>query len=163
MQFLLGAFSANKFDANVLEKGPVRAAMMLVNYPIVSIVVGLTQVINGVWGIARSKGLHNGPDDFKYQMSIALQWVLVLCLQDIMQISYLDMGTMAPLAPGLAAVSFGINMMPAFLDQKMRTLPEELSNDYYYSKVNEKQENTDDSQTQTAGALNRLPSHDFSV
>lgn len=131
VQLMLGAYLSANFSATTLDEGRIRAAMLIVNYPLVSVVIGAIQVIHGLWGFARSMGFHNGPEDNLYQMSMAVQWVLVVCLQIVMQISYLPGGMMAAAAAGVTGVTFGLNMMPAFLDLKMRTTPEEFPEHYY--------------------------------
>lgn len=133
-QFLLGVYVNSNFGSGTLTEGPVRAAMLIVVYPGAAVFLGLMQVINGIWGVVRSLGIHAGPDDYVYQISILIQWVLVLSLQDVMQVAYLPLGMLAPAAPTLAAITFGINMMPAFLDHKMRNLPEFFP-DHYYDAV----------------------------
>ncbi|CAB9502552.1 expressed unknown protein [Seminavis robusta] len=139
-QLALGIYAANNFGTGVLNdgigtgalgEGTIRAAMLIVNYPLVSIFVGAIQVFHGLWGIARSFGKHRGPRDNKFQLYLAIQWVLVLCFQDIMQLAYFPVNVMTPMAAGIAAVSFGINMMPAYLDAKMRHTPEEIPEGYY--------------------------------
>ncbi|CAB9502546.1 expressed unknown protein [Seminavis robusta] len=130
-QLALGAYSAAEFGTGALEEGRIRAAMLIVNYPVVSILVGSIQVLHGLWGIARSFGVHSGPRDNIYQLSLAGQWLIVLCFQDIMQLAYFPLNVMTPMAAGIAAISFGINMMPAYLDAKMRNTPEEIPEGYY--------------------------------
>ena len=131
VQLMLGAFCRVNFGLSILEAGPVRAAMLTVAYPTISIVVGFVQVLNGVWGIARSVGYHRGPNDFIFQISLAVQWLVVLTAQCVAQIGYLPGGMLAAAAPTFAAISLGINLMPAFLDHKMRNLPRSFSADYY--------------------------------
>ena len=131
VQLMLGAYCRVTFGLSVLEAGPVRAALLTVTYPTISIAVGFVQVLNGVWGIARSIGYHQGPNDFIFQISLAVQWLVVLTAQCVAQIGYLPGGMLAAAAPTFAAISLGINLMPAFLDHKMRTLPRNFSSDYY--------------------------------
>lgn len=131
VQMMLGAYCRVAFDRTVLDEGPVGAAFLIVSYPAISIFVGLIQVVNGIWGIVRSLGCHNGPNDAYYQILLAVQWVLVLSLQCIVQVGYLPGGELAAAAPSIAAVSLGINLMPAFLDHKMRSLPSQFDADYY--------------------------------
>jgi hypothetical protein len=130
-QFLLGTYCAARFEAGTLQEGPVSAAFLIVSYPGIAILVGGIQFLNGMWGIARSFGLHSGSNDNTFSISLALGWVLVLSLQVIAQIGYLPEGTAAPVAPTVVAFSLGLNVLPAFLDQKMRSLPEQFPADYY--------------------------------
>jgi hypothetical protein len=131
VQLAVGAYCEAEFGKGPLKNGAISAAFIVVNFPVVAILVGAIQVLHGLWGIARSFGLHSGPSDNIYQLSIAGQWIIVLVFQDIMQIAYFDDVKMTAMAAGIAAMSFGINMMPAFLDYKMRTVPEEIPPGYY--------------------------------
>ena len=129
VQFLLGTYIRARFERRVLEEGPIGVAFLLVSYPGISIFIGLVQMINGLWGIARARGYFTAK--YVYQISLGFQWLLVLILQDVSQIAYLPAGGMAPLAPSLAAFSLGLSMMPAFLDHKMSTLPARFPPEYY--------------------------------
>ena len=130
VQLMLGAFCRLNFGS-VLTAGPVQAALLTVTYPTISVIIGFLQVLNGVWGIARSVGYHQGPNDIIFPISLAVQWLVVISAQCVAQIAYLPGGMLAVAAPTFAAISLGINLMPAFLDHKMRTLPRSFSADYY--------------------------------
>ena len=129
VQFILGTYTRARFNHRVLEEGPIGVAFLVVSYPGISIFIGLVQIMNGLWGLARVRGYFTTPKVF--QMSLAMQWVMVLVLQVVSQIAYLPGGGLAPLAPSLAAFSFGLSMTPAFLDYKMSSLPAEFPDDYY--------------------------------
>jgi hypothetical protein len=132
VQLAVGAYAAAEFGFGPLKEGPVSAAFIVVNYPIVTFLVGVIQFLHGLWGIARSFGVHSGPSDNIYQLSMGGQWIVVLVLQVIMQIAYFPSdGKPIELAAFVAAMSFGINMMPAFLDYKMRAAPEVIPQGYY--------------------------------
>jgi len=137
LQLVLGIFCAKKGGMNVLTEGPITAAFLIVTYPVIAIFVGLIQVINGGCGVARSMGfLANNPAAIAiYPMSLAFQWFCVLSLQVLAQIGYLPGGDMAPAAPMVVAMSLGLSLMPAYLDHKMRTLPQSFPEDYYYTEV----------------------------
>ncbi|CAB9496059.1 expressed unknown protein [Seminavis robusta] len=130
-QLLLGTYCSVKFSARTLSEGPVHVAFLFVTYPVISILVGTVQFLNGLWGFARSYGYHLGANDVSFCMSLAMQWVLVLSLQIVAQIGYLPGGEAAAAAPTVAAFSLGLNLMPAYLDQKMRSLPAEFPEHYY--------------------------------
>jgi hypothetical protein len=132
VQLAVGAYAAAEFGFGPLKKGPVSAAFIVVHYPIVTLLVGVIQLLHGLWGIARSFGEHSGPSDNIYQLSMAGQWIVVLVFQIIMQIAYFPSdGKPVQMAAFIAAMSFGINMMPAFLDYKMRSVPQEIPHGYY--------------------------------
>jgi hypothetical protein len=141
-QILLGSFATELSISNGrIEGGLIRVAMFVVHFPYVTIVVGIVQFLNGFWGFARSFGLFvGGPQDHTYQYSLAFQWVMVLTMQDLVQISLLPEGMLASAAPTLAALSFGINFMPAFLDYKMRNTPLEIHEYYYFGPDNLEQD-----------------------
>lgn len=134
VEFLLGVWCQARFDMNVLEDGPVTVAFFVVTYPGISIYIGLLQMINGIWGIARARGYLQIKNNI-YQVSLGFQWINVLVLQDIVQLSYSSGGMLAPVAPTLAAWTLGLSLMPAYLDHKMSTLPETFPDDYYKATV----------------------------
>jgi len=68
VQLTLGAFCRVKVGSTILEEGPVRAAMLTVTYPAISIFIGFLQCLTGCWGVARSVGCHCGANDFSYQV-----------------------------------------------------------------------------------------------
>lgn len=132
VQFLLGVWCQARFDMNILEDGPVTVAFFVITYPGISIYIGLFQIFNGIWGIARARGyLQVENVQNIYQLSLAFQWINVLVLQDLVQISYAPGGMLAPVAPTVAAFTLGLSLMPAYLDHKMVSLPEEFEEGYY--------------------------------
>ena len=132
---LLGVWCQARLGMNVLEDGPVPVAFFVVTYPPgILIYVGLLQMINGIWGIARARGYLQIKNNI-YQVSLGFQWINVLVLQDIVQLSYSSWGMLAPVAPTLAAWTVGLSPMPAYLDHKMSTLPETFPDDYYKATV----------------------------
>lgn len=131
-QFLLGAYCAT-FDSKVLDQGPVGVAMFMITYPAIAMIIGLIQTVNGCWGVLRMFGVHAGADDNSYQLIALVQWMMVVVLQVVTQIAYLPGGAGAPAAPTIIAMSLGLNIMPAYLDHKMRTTPEVLPENYYSS------------------------------
>lgn len=133
VQFLLGCWCAARFDMDTATIGPVGVAFLIVSFPWISIYVGLTQMLNGVWGVARSMGMCLMTDvEFPiYQLSLVLQWLEVIVLQVLVQIAYLEADAAAVVVPFLACFSLGLNLMPAYLDHKTNTVPETLPEDYY--------------------------------
>jgi len=133
VQFLLGCWCSARFEVNTAEFGPVAVAFLIVSFPGISVYVGLLQLMNGVWGIARSMGigLMENTSIPVFQLSIAFQWLSVIVLQNLVQIAYLPGGNAAAVVPFLACFSLGLNLMPAFLDHKSNTVPDTLPDDYY--------------------------------
>lgn len=54
----------------------------------------------------------------------------MISMQILSQVAYAPGGTAAAAAPTLACIYFGIAFMPAFLDWKMRTVPNDLEGYY---------------------------------
>ncbi|MGK3734950.1 MAG: hypothetical protein ACI90V_001789 [Bacillariaceae sp.] len=99
VQFLLGAVVAGLFNGKELSAGPVTVAFFVVSYPGATMFVGLWEMINGFWGIARSFDILNFEMDIPiYQLSLGVQWLFILLLQDIVQLAYLPFGSMAAAA-----------------------------------------------------------------
>lgn len=132
-QLMLGAYVLHNFGSGPLTAGPIGVAVYVVSFPEISIFVGLVQLINGLWGMVRSifSMAHWGPNDNSYSIAIAFQWICMLVLQILVQVSYPPAGTVAAAAPAIACLSLGMNVMPAFLDYKMRNLPTVMTEDYY--------------------------------
>jgi hypothetical protein len=135
-QLLLGSFLASNFgEGGSLPFGPIAVKMYVVNFPAISILVGLVQICNAVWGFVRSRGLliggSNSSNISLFQVSMFAGWFLQVTLQIITQVSYSVGGTFAPAAPTVFCLSFGLNLMPAFLDFKMRNTPETILPEFY--------------------------------
>jgi hypothetical protein len=135
-QLMLGSFLACNFGGGgALEHGAIGLKMYVVNFPAISILVGSVQIINAVWGFARSYGMLIGgssSSDFSlFQVSMFVGWFLQVTLQIITQVSYSPGPAFAPAAPTIFCLSFGLNLMPAFLDFKMRNTPETILPEFY--------------------------------
>ena len=55
----------------------------------------------------------------------------MLVVQIIAQIGYLPGGELAAMAPRVLAMSFALNLMPPYLDYKMRNTLQDIPIDYY--------------------------------
>ncbi|CAB9518628.1 expressed unknown protein [Seminavis robusta] len=144
-QLMLGSYLLTNFDIDNgrLSGGYISVGIYTILYPSMSMAVGGLQVINGLWGFARSLDVaHGGPNDILYGWSMAFQWVVMLVVQVIVQIGYLPGGTMASSAPFLAAMSFSLNLMPTYLDYKMRNTLQDIPIDYYGCSDEYEQEHT---------------------
>jgi len=64
-------------------------------------------------------------------------------LMILVQVAYLEGGAMAPAAPSRACLTLGAHVLPAFLDYKMRSTPEELPVDYYGLEGTDKTDDVD--------------------
>ncbi|CAB9514248.1 expressed unknown protein [Seminavis robusta] len=136
-QILLGSFATElNLQNGRIQGGLIRVAMFVVHFPYITIVVGVLQFLNGFWGFCRAFYIGvGGRDDNWFQYSMAFLWIVVITFQDVVQISYLPEGMLAPTAPTLAAMSFGIIFMPAYLDYKMRNTPVRMDDNYYFGQV----------------------------
>jgi len=128
IMFILGCWCRARFGKNELLV-PVSVAMWTVSRTGIFIFTGMVQMFNGFWGLFRVYGLFETKPNF-YQYSLAFQWLLVLCFQDIMSLALVT-PFMAHHAPSLAAFSLGLSLMPAFLDHKRTSLPATFPADYY--------------------------------
>mmetsp|Transcript_20919 Transcript_20919/g.34565 ORF Transcript_20919/g.34565 Transcript_20919/m.34565 type:complete len:368 (+) Transcript_20919:91-1194(+) len=126
-QLMLGVFTISNISNGPLLPPPT-VAMFTITFPEISVTVGLLYVINGIWGMYR--GFSNPTDNY-FQMSIAMQYLFTISLMICVQIFYLAGPTQGGAAPSRGCLTLGAHIMPAFLDYKMRSTPEELGDDYY--------------------------------
>jgi hypothetical protein len=114
----------------------VGVAMFIINIPAMAIFVGGIQCMNAIWGLERSCSNRvkksndlSVRDDWIYQASIYAGWFLQIILQVVVQIG---LQGPVPAAAAIVGVTFGLNVMPAFLDYKGRTAPLEKDAAQYY-------------------------------
>lgn len=129
-QFLLGIYTIRNFGEGPLESGPVGVAMYLVFFPEISVFCGLLQILVSIFGFSRSMGFANGADNHSYQAVALFSWICTVSMQNLTQIAYAPGGTAAGMAPSVTMLTLGANVLPAFLDFKMRTTPSDLSTYY---------------------------------
>lgn len=130
-QFLLGVYIRLQFGSGPLPNGPIGVAMYLVHFPEISICVGMVQMVNSFFGLIRSRGIHNGPTDHRFQLTTLIQWVLMVTLQILTQVAYAPGGTAAAAAPSQTMLTMGISVIVAYMDFKARTVPEIIADNYY--------------------------------
>jgi hypothetical protein len=133
-QMLLGIYIVNMVGGGLLEKGPIGVAVYVVFYPAINVLLGAFQIYNAIWGIARASSGPSADGDYdkSFQFSVYVAWFLQIVLQVIVQIGYAPGATLAAATTTVLALSFGLNLMPAYLDQKMHTVPEVIEPSYYY-------------------------------
>ncbi|KAL3925886.1 MAG: hypothetical protein SGILL_000098 [Bacillariaceae sp.] len=135
-QLLLGAYVLFQFGGGPLSPS-VGVAMYRVYFPEISVAIGGVQLLVGYLGIARYLNyLPVGPNNDEMQGAAFLGWFLQLVLQYIVQISYGSGDENAASLTSLALLSLGMNLMPPYLDYKMRTTPYFLTNEYYGISAN---------------------------
>ena len=131
-QLCVGSISLSIAGSGPLGNGPIAVAAYVVFFPEITIFIGLLQLVMGLWGMARRFGyLVGGTDDNSYQIAMAFTWCCVLSMMVMTQVSWADGGTIAGAAPTIATLTFGIHLLPAFLDFKARSTPDVLPEDYY--------------------------------
>mmetsp|Transcript_19277 Transcript_19277/g.29288 ORF Transcript_19277/g.29288 Transcript_19277/m.29288 type:complete len:339 (+) Transcript_19277:82-1098(+) len=135
-QLMLGSFVIRNYGNGPLP-APIGVAMFMINFPEINVFVGLLHVLNSVYGII--KGLSPGSDNY-FQYSMYVQWICTLVLMVGTQTWYTPGGGMAQATPTLASLTLGINLMPAFLEYMGRTIPDEITSDYYEIEGEAKQE-----------------------
>jgi hypothetical protein len=138
-QFFLGSYVQAKFGDFDLQTGPIGVAVYVVSIPALNIVVGLLQMFNATWGLARSVfgiGFLFGEDDMSYQISVFLSWFVQFLFQVVISIGIVPGGALAAAPAAIATISFGLNIMPAYLDFKARSVPDKKSieSDFYGSR-----------------------------
>ena len=137
-QTSLAAFSIIRFGG-AMEHGPIRVGFYVISTPLFAFIIGLLQILGGVWGTLRSCGkMVTDVRDFKYQALLGLSWVAQLGLQVIAQPGLTDAeyASAALAAPAVASMSFGLSAMPSFLDGKMKYTADPLMPSYYGLKDN---------------------------
>ena len=127
-QLLLGIMLLDNADGGALA-APVSVAMYFIYFPQISVAVGALQLLNSVYGMARSFGIMASGNSFLF--TTLLQWWSTIVLQNLVQIGYSPGGEAAALAPSLVALTMGNSIMVAYLDYKMRATSESLTEDYY--------------------------------
>jgi hypothetical protein len=131
-QSMLGSYVRKNIGSGPLESGPVAVAMYIVHFPEISIFVGVVQVLNALFGMARSFGMHSGANDHIFQATTYFQWLCTVTFQILVQVAYAPGGAAAAAAPSQTMLTMGINFIVAYLDYKMRSTPDELPHDYYF-------------------------------
>lgn len=130
-QLLLGSYILFNFGNGPLVPS-VGVAMYQVYLPEITVTIGCMQIITGYFGVGRY--LHYvpvGPNDHQFQIIALVGWLSQLVLQYMVQICYGPKDENAASLPSLALLSLGLNILPAFLDLKMRSTPIFLTNEYY--------------------------------
>ena len=131
-QLCVGSLSLSIAGSGPLGDGPIAVAAYVVFFPEISIFIGLLQLVMGLWGLARRFGsLVGGADDHSYQIAMAFTWCCVLSMMVMTQVSWAAGDTIAGASPTIATLTFGIHLLPAFLDFKARSTPDVLPEDYY--------------------------------
>lgn len=130
-QLMLGIYVLRSVGSGPLPDGPVSVAMFLVNFPEISVTVGLVQVLNALYGMVRSFGFHGGENDSLFQATTLFQAICTIVLQVLVQVSYAPGGTAAAAAPSQTMITLGISVIVAYLDFKMRITPDALPRNYY--------------------------------
>jgi hypothetical protein len=142
-QLLMGSYVHKNFadDSGELPYGSIFVPFYVVMFPAINIVIGGLQTLFGLWGMLRSLHVsifvigtdHHETQSYDKTFQIAMfgSWFLQLVLQFITQIGY-EPGPDYGSAPQFFCLAVGLNLMPAYLDYKMRSLPEVIDKVEYY-------------------------------
>ena len=132
-QLLLGSYLIATIGNGPYREGAVGVAVYFVNYPEISVVVGLVQLVNAAFAAARYFGAVGGNDanSHAFQLTSLFQWIVMLTLQIMTQVAYSPGGTAAARAPSAAMMMLALTLLPAYLDAKMRSVPDVLPEEYY--------------------------------
>ena len=82
-----------------------------------NITVGIVQILNGIWGLARS--FHFGmcsASDIGFEASVFAGWIIQFTLQILTPIGYLPEGEQSADVSGFTAFSVGLSLIPLYLD-----------------------------------------------
>lgn len=153
-QLLFGLYLWGRFGPGPYKPEPVHVAVYTISFAPVAAIVGALQVWMGVYGWRRAR-LYNkkafalldgrksnqheenciDPYDYSYLKCIGIVWLLTMALQCLIQPAYADGWT----AEGatVASVYLGFFVMPALLDQWIRTTPVSPRPVYYGLKRDE--------------------------
>ncbi|KAG7373322.1 hypothetical protein IV203_034046 [Nitzschia inconspicua] len=129
-QLLLGVYAKGNFGSGPLPQ-PVSIAMYVIVYPEIAITCGSVQAVTALFGFARAAGVSAQPDNHLYQYMTWLSWLMTIAGTVMTQVYLLPGGEGAGLAPTVTVLTFGVYMLTAFLDFKMRNLPFTFPSDYY--------------------------------
>ena len=132
-QLILGSYVQSKFGDFDLKVGPIGVAVYVVTIPTLNIIVGVVQMFNATWGLARSMFRigYFGENDMSYQVSIFLGWFLQFLFQVVVSPGIVPGAMVADAPAAIASISFGLNIMPAFLDFQARSNPDVFEKDYF--------------------------------
>ena len=135
-QLILGSYVQSKFGDYDLKVGPIGVAVYVVTIPALNIIVGLVQMLNATWGLARSmfRVGYFGENDMSYQVSIFVGWFIQFLFQVMISPGIVPGGMFADAPAAIACISFGLNIMPAFLDFQARAKPDVFDPDFYGMK-----------------------------
>lgn len=129
-QLLLGVYVMGTFGRGPLQR-PVTVAMYVIVYPEIAVACGCVQAVTALFGFARAAGVSAQPDNHLYQCMAWFSWFVTIAGTAMAQVYLLPGADGAGRAPTLSVLTFGIHMLPAFLDFKMRNLPFAFPLDYY--------------------------------
>mmetsp|Transcript_54860 Transcript_54860/g.81467 ORF Transcript_54860/g.81467 Transcript_54860/m.81467 type:complete len:337 (+) Transcript_54860:109-1119(+) len=135
-QLALGSHILGNFGKGPLSP-PVQTGTYLVFFPEISVTVGTIQLLVGFVGIARRCGMLGGNDSqgsLMYTGMCFFMWICMLSMQILVQTSYPAGDTAVAAAPTQAAMFFALATFPAYLDWKMRSVPDEIPADYFTSE-----------------------------
>jgi hypothetical protein len=131
-QLLIGVYLLMQYGSGAMPYGAVRVAMYVVYFPDIAIAVGGFQTLTAILGLLRAAGKFPHPDNHIFQVAVILSWLGTLVGTTMIQIYYSGPRMMdATRAPTMVVLTMGLNVLPSFLDFKMRNLPFTYPEDFY--------------------------------
>lgn len=132
-QLILGSYVQSKFGDFDLKLGPVGVAVYVVSIPALNIIVGLIQMFNATWGLSRAmlRIGYFGDNDMSYQVSVFVGWFIQFLFQVVVSPGIVPGGMLADAPAAIACISFGLNVMPAFLDFQARANPDKFEPEFF--------------------------------
>lgn len=125
-QLVIGIFIINKYGSGPLAEPIFAVVYPVIFFPEICVTVGLIQILTGAIGVARALSKSQDESSVCFQALCFFMYVCMISMQILSQIAFAPGGTAAAAAPTLGCVMFGISFMPAFLDWKMRNVPDNL-------------------------------------
>jgi hypothetical protein len=137
-QLILGSYIQSRFGDYDLKMGPIGVAVYPVTIPALNITVGIIQMLNASWGLARSmfRVGYFGENDMSYQISIFVGWFIQFLFQVVVSPGIAPGGALADAPAAIACISFGLNVMPAFLDFQARANTDTIDPSFFRLKNN---------------------------
>ncbi|KAL3925861.1 MAG: hypothetical protein SGILL_000110 [Bacillariaceae sp.] len=148
-QLLVGIYAIAEIGAGPLPL-PIRAAMYLVVYPEVAMAVGALQSCMALFGFVRAAGVVAKPNNHLYQCVACFSYLVTVAGTAMAQVYSLPEGIGAGRIPALVVLTLPLHMLLAYLDLKMRWVPEAVRFDYYFNQLSTEEKDAEQPDVDTA-------------
>ena len=123
-QMLLGTYIYTGIDVSpfsmVLLDYPIEISMYSVAYPEIAVYVGCVQIVIALFGMVRARGFIK--NNSLFQMACFWNWLVILSLTICTQLYFNQDASIMGTPASRVCLMMGINLFPAYLDYKMRTV-----------------------------------------